>query len=97
MRLCAIDALRFAETETVQKGARFGQGSEKYLSVVVSKGAWIHYMLQTVMGPPSFRKLQEAAAAKGRQEPLGSALLAPIPDGAVVRPPSGLRLRHRGG
>ncbi len=73
MRLSAIDALRYAETETVQKGARFGQGSEKYLSVVVSKGAWIHYMLQTVMGPQPFRKLLETAAAKGRQEPLGSA------------------------
>lgn len=75
MRACAVDALKFADAETVRRGVRLGPGSEKYHSVVVSKGAWVLYMLRGILGAAEFERLMKTAAEHGLKEPLDSETL----------------------
>ncbi|MBP7865070.1 MAG: tetratricopeptide repeat protein [Acidobacteria bacterium] len=75
MRACAVDALKFADAETVRRGVRLGPGSEKYHSVVVSKGAWVLYMLRGILGAAEFERLMKTVAEHGLKEPLDSGVL----------------------
>jgi len=69
MRLLAVEALKYADSDPISLGYRLGVGSEKYNSVTVAKSAWVFHMLRYLTGDDKFaailRELDQAGRTTG--------------------------------
>lgn len=57
LALLAIDALKYEDRAPISTGLELGAGTPPYQSIVASKGAWVLYMLEQLVGSDTFDSL----------------------------------------